>query len=228
MYVGKEGFRGLLEKYTISPWNFQLSLTGHTDTVTAILVRDERLFSSDIDGNVFAWNKDTGEMLLRFVGFPGSIYAMALMDDGLFAGGSDRSIIMWNMNSGEVLKQFSREHMEVLLRMKVIDGKLFTGSLTGSVIKWNSSDFTPLLLQKRANSVRSIALWKNFLISGGDDTVIRVYDSRLSNHLPVVTLAGNQEYVICLYIHENYLFSGGTDNLIMQWNLNNVTKMKIF
>lgn len=152
---------------------------------------------------------------------------MTIFEDTLLAGGAESSIKRWNIDTGELVRQFGRSHTESIWSIAAGDGKIFTGSVGGLVIKWNLSDFSSTLLQDRANSLRAFVIWKNYLISESFDGKIRVYDGSTSSHSPVTTFLGNQDWVVCLHIHENYLFSGGNDNLIMQWNLINITMIKI-
>ncbi|KAI3656639.1 hypothetical protein MP638_007413 [Amoeboaphelidium occidentale] len=228
LYVSIDNSQGELNKYLISPWSFQLRFVGHTASVSEIIVFNERIISSDANGIIFAWNKETGEIMMQYYGFQFYVFAMTIFGDTLLAGGAESSIKRWNIDSGEIIRTFAHTNYGQLLTIQVLNGIVFTGSSLGEVARWNLSDYSLYSLQKRSINVRATAAWKNYLISGCDDGKIRVYDSESSNILPVITLTGNQEFVFCLHVYENYLFSGGTDNLIMQWNLNNMTMMKIF
>jgi WD40 repeat protein len=228
LYVGKEGFEGILEKYTISPWNIKLSFVGHTSTISSILLYNEKIISADINGNIFAWSKETGEVIMQYFGFQNTVFAITIFEETLLAGGKGGSIIRWKIDNGEVIKTFAHTHAGNLLSMQVLNDKVFTGSSIGGVIRWNLSDYSPFILQRRLNSLRTIAVWKNFLISGSDDSRIRVYDSTSGDTLPVFTAVKHRSFVAFVHVYEDFLFSGGSDSLIIQWNLLNMTMLKIF
>lgn len=64
LYVSIDNSQGEIAKYSISAWNFQLSFVGHTASVSEIIVFNERIISSDANGIIFAWNKETGEIMI--------------------------------------------------------------------------------------------------------------------------------------------------------------------
>jgi WD40 repeat protein len=71
---------------------------------------------------------------------------------------------------------------------------------------------------------------KNFLLSGSVDKTIRVWnlasDENNNNnngalYSSLKVLSGHENYVVCMKVHQNFLFSGGRDFTIKRWNLEN-------
>jgi WD40 repeat protein len=68
-------------------------------------------------------------------------------------------------------------------------------------------------------------MWKNVVIGSGEDQTIRLFDQASDSALPFAILSDHTGAVNCLFVHNDLLFSGGSDALIIQWNLTSLTLM---
>lgn len=64
--------------------------------------------------------------------------------------------------------------------------------------------------------LRSVVSWKNFVISGGEDAKIRIWDVSFNSIDAYAVLVDHKLDVVCLYVHNDILFPEvvprGSDN----------------
>lgn len=217
-----------MEKFQISPATLQLRFQGHLDSVSAMYLSEDLLFSGSVDKIIICWNSITGEMLRKFVGHANAISAIVVVEDEVYSGSWDTSIIKWNKNDGRIIKVFPIINENIIKCIKYRDKSIFAGSVDTSIIKWNATtgDYSFIYIG-RIQKIFSITLWRSFIISGGEDSVIRLWDSTVNSVGASKTIFGHGNAVNVLLIYEETLFSGSSDSTIRQWRLEDFATLKI-
>ena len=131
-----------------------------------------------------------------YSGHSSSITCMVLSKDErtCFSGSKDNSVQMWDIE---------------------------TGTRTEIKRKWNRK--TNKNTQSHDGEVLSMALSSDsrYLVTGGRDNVVRVYDSR-SKYSEIQAFKGHRGHISCLsfQVGTYELFSGSADRCIKHWDLN--------
>lgn len=114
---------------------------------------------------------------------------------------------------------------------------MITGSFDGNVAQWNLEHFSdkglePEMMHRvaRAHAGKEVLCLSSHsltgsIVSGGNDTRIRCWSRR--DMQCVAELEGHQEGVTCLAADGALLFSGGEDDLILVWNLVDLTSAAV-
>ncbi|KAI3656808.1 hypothetical protein MP638_006598, partial [Amoeboaphelidium occidentale] len=156
-----------------------------------------------------------------------AIFALTTVGDELYSGGQDVFIIKWKITTGEIAKVLPMYHSNTVRWLAEKDGRLFSSSDDTNIIQWNVTQDSPVFFYLGQKiTLRAVALWKNYVLSGGDNTNIDIWDTSFESIQPFLTLSGHFNSVNCLKVHEDFLFSGSSDENIVQWNLTAFTILK--
>lgn len=206
----------------------QLRYQGHSDSVPALYLSEDLLFSGSVDRMIICWNSTTGVIIRKFAGHVNAVSAIVVVDDELYSGSWDISIIKWNKTDGRIIKAFPVINENIIKCVKYWNNSLFAGSADTSIIKWNvTTGNYSFIYTGRIRKIFSITLWSSFIISAGEDFVIRLWDSTVNSIDASRTIYGHGNAVNALLLYEETLFSGSSDSTIRQWQLEDFTTLKI-
>ncbi|KAI3659292.1 hypothetical protein MP638_003508 [Amoeboaphelidium occidentale] len=237
IYVATAQQGNSIQKRRISTSETSLFFTGHTDTVSCLVLREETLFSGSNDKTIIFWNVVNGQSIRILVGHAGSVTALTILGKDLYSGSNDGMVIKWDIASGDKLIDFPRRHTNVVKSLACNQNSLFSGSDDKSVIRWNKLNGSPeYFYLSQEIRIRSMFLWKNFIIGGRDDSDIQLVDASILKLEPIALMKGhisslgyyNQTMelddfdrhtgaVRTLSVDNLYLFSGGDDLIVRQW-----------
>jgi len=144
----------------------------------------------------------------------------------LAAVGVDALVHVWNIETGD-LKSF-KGHKTWISSMAFgrSNNNLYTADYQGVIHCWNylgDANTRPRwsIASADRGNVRALAIAGNgrFLLSAGDDTVIKAWDTK--NGKPVAQLPGHRECIFSLAVHpgEKHLVSGDLLGTIRKWTI---------
>lgn len=164
-------------------------------------------------------------------------YYLNLMDwgeNGLLAVSLAQSVYLWNYQSGEISNLIttdaSSNYVCSVNWMNQGGNCLAVGFADNSLQLWDASLGQPIRNLKGHSSRVSSLSWNNHLLSSGSrDTWILNHDIRARNNV-VSTFDGHQQEVCGLKWSPDgkTLASGGNDNNLFIWELNNNNRRKNF
>jgi WD40 repeat protein len=138
----------------------------------------------------------------------------------LYSGGDAGEIIKWNIDDGNIIKRFPNVHDTIVTCLAFKYNFLFSGSVDSTVVRWNTESGMPLLTYLGKNTkLRSLALWKTLVITGGENGELKLWDASINSVEFLAVLAENLVPVNTLFVYQTYLYSGGSDKVLSQWNL---------
>lgn len=185
------------------------------------------MFTGSFDKTIKSWDVETAQVLRTFVGHAAAVATVAVFNGELYSGGDAKEIIKWNMDDGSIIKRFQIVHDSVVTCLAFKSNYLFSGSGDSTVIRWDPESGTSLLTYLGKNTkIRALALWKFFFITGGENGDLKLWDASINSIDPLSTLAENLVTVNTLFVFENYLYSGGSDKILSQWNLTSFELVK--
>lgn len=215
-------------KLSIESGNILQSLYGHFDAVSSLFFLDNLLFSGSNDYLIICWNTANGEIVRQYVSHAEDVNTVAVFDGELYSAGAYKELFKWNINDGEITKRFPVSHENDIVCMAFRSKELFTGSLDSTVIKWDaaSGDFL-FLYTGRYTKLRSIVSWRDFIITGGDDEEIRMWDASIDSIEPFAVFDNGVASINILYLVDDYLYSGDTFGKVNMMSLTNFTLIRI-
>ena len=210
-------------------------LRGHTNWVWAIAFHPQgkHLASASEDGTVRLWDLETGDCLEVMADHTGGVYAVAVSPDGetIASGGDDLAIRLWDWKTGGL--QTLTGHSQRLRSMAFSpDGQLLASSgddallkiwqvQTGECLKTISCDrriwslaFLPLPDGNLAGSPQG-----DMIATGGDDQMIRVWDSQTQYCLKTFQGHDSQVWAIAFSPDGTTLASGSDDQTLKLWEV---------
>jgi F-box and WD-40 domain protein 1/11 len=221
VYVGKAEIFSQLFKLDISTLKLSESFEGHESSVFALAMSENLLFSGSADTTIICWNSDTGSIIRRFIGHSNYVYDLKVLGNGLYSTDSG-IIIKWNINDGLIAQIFSANHALDVRSILLKERSLFSGSLDGVVMRWDIFTGLPFFTYKEYDkSLRTIVLWANLVISGGDDGKLKAWDTSVQDIEPYFVVSITDTSICSLCVYGYTLFSGSSDSAIREWNLTN-------
>ncbi len=184
---------------------------------------DGRTFiSGDYDGNITAWDLESGEPLYRTrVDVP--VWSIAIAPDGssFVTASDDRTIRQWDLADGQLIKEFVG-HQDAVRAVTISpDGQtLASGSWDSTIKLWDlgSGELKETLTGHR-DRVVSLAISPdgNMLASSSIDKTLKTWD--IPSAQLIETLDRSSDWVLAVAFDpkETTLVSGGKDQTIKIW-----------
>jgi WD40 repeat protein len=182
---------------------------------------EKLLFSGSADTTIICWNSDTGSIIRRFIGHSDYVIDLKVLGNELYSTDSG-SIIKWHINDGLIAQIFSVKHTPYVVSILLKETSLFSGSQDGVVMRWDIFTGLPFFTYKEYyKALRTIVLWANLVISGGEDGKLKAWDTSVQDIEPYFVVSINDSSIGCLYVYGYTLFSGSSGRTIWEWNLTN-------
>lgn len=224
-----EGLQLQAMKQHLPTGEIVFNFEGHSNSVFALLLKGTSLFTASADTTIICWSTDDGTIIRTYFGHSDYVYSLTIFENDLYTGGRDRKIIRWNLEDAQIVKQFPFFSRGVIWAVEYRDHMLYSGATDGVALKWNLTSYLPdHFFAGRPLRLRSLAVWKNYIISGGDDTLIKLWDASINSVMPSTVIADHRGEVNCLSVSLDSLFSAGSDSIIRQWNLTDFSLAKNF
>ncbi|KAL3688251.1 hypothetical protein R1sor_014560 [Riccia sorocarpa] len=208
---------------------FQGSLEGHRDDVTALIISGEYLLSASFDKTVRVWSLEGMQLLKTFEGQHTQVILALAVDvesTRCFSGDQSGRICVWQLEE-DITTPFLTSWLEhddwrftgVACLAASEDGILYSGSGDRTIKAWSTQSFEYLCTMEGHKAlVSALVVEGDLLYSGGWDGVICVWfrsDHSLLAVLttPDLTMGGVRS--ICL--SKDLLFAGRDDGSIQIW-----------
>ena len=189
------------------------TLRGHDHNISGLLFlgpSDAQLVSCSRDTTVKVWEVSTGYCLRTLTGGHTEwVRCLAASADGALvaSGGNDQTIVVWNMSTGSPTLTL-REHTHV------VESLAF--SPVGTEVKLDekcsssSSTTTTTIVEKAGSSISSRAE-RAYLVSGGRDKTVKLWDAVTGQCL--LTFSDHENWVrsVCFHPSGQYILSVSDD-----------------
>jgi WD40 repeat protein len=170
------------------------TLSGHFDSVSAVAFNHSGtlLATGSYDATIRLWNIDqivdqpasssfqTPSLELRHT-YKVRAVVFGHDDKWIAAGGYDGRLIVWQLDGNNIVERNILAHSEAIRTLAVSQNGqwLASGCHDGKIKLWNLLDqWRPIDLPVASNvAIRTLAFAQNKLLSGGDDGVMRIWDT---------------------------------------------------
>ena len=194
-------------------------LIGHNHQVHTIAFCEDRVYSGSADGMILVSNRATLEQVMT-IESTDAVEALVVWEGLLISGHGGGYIGVWSKATGERKWEFLGHDHEIWA-LKTSGPLLVSASGDGSVKVWEMLAEGPWVCQNILKdgeaAVNALATWDGKVMSGADDGVIRVWDTKTG--LLEAKLTGHADWVKALLVHENRLFSASRDGTVRAWAL---------
>lgn len=221
--------RPFILKISIYDGTILMRYTGHMNTVSSLFLYGAFLFSGSLDYSVECWEEQSGLLVRSFLSHSFKVKVIAVYDGVLYSAGDDFFVLKWIINSGEIIEKFPVLHREPVSCLAYLPQKLFTASTDGTIVKRDSVSGELLFEYKgTTKNLRAAAIWKNFIFIGGDSSQIQIWDSSLDSMDVYSALSTNSRRIFCIFIFDNFLYSGGDDKFVRKFDIATSTLKRTF
>jgi WD40 repeat protein len=195
---------------------FKKIISNVTMPYAAVVSSDDKSILLGDYYKLFLWDIETKKIIKIFAGHNGTIYSVALSNDGKYAAsGSEGSLKIWDVENE---KEYSN--------LKI----LFPIDNNGTV-QWGTYE-EMMKKEKRAAQSGMLPIWAvafsfdgNLLVSGGFDSIIRLWDVKTgyllftNTGIPIISAAFSPD--------NKRLVTGGLDKSLILWDvMEGLTKIK--
>ncbi|KAN0050435.1 hypothetical protein ACTA71_003559 [Dictyostelium dimigraforme] len=225
-------------------------LIGHTGTVWALHLDDERVYTGSFDKTAKVWDTKTKKCRFTLAGHYYPIQCLDVKNNIMATGSLDNSIRIWDLEKGKSKGILTtRAHNFDVFCLQQIGDQIISGSSDSTVKVWNISEILNDTIEIPDADEEEEALQDNVMndpfavnnsftslpdINEPDHVhtnIISVNDktsTRYRNHnLTSTQTFKHQSCVTCLQVYGNILMSGGSDRVVRVWDLNTSQPIQI-
>jgi WD40 repeat protein/serine/threonine protein kinase/two-component SAPR family response regulator len=186
----------LLGELTVATGNDRL-LPGDRITALAVDQASRLLLTGASDGQISAWDLDSGEWVGRFAGHSAFVHELALSPDGqlLLSASDDRKVVLWDMASGQ--PRFTYTHP--------------TDAITAVAFSPDGVRFAAGI-----GTTRYVA---DFDTTSARDTRILLWDTATGNEVGQLVGHTGPVTTVAFSADGRYLLSGGFDSAVYLWEV---------
>ena len=195
----------------------------HRQSITAVeFSPDSRLLASaSADGNIGAWDPQTGQMLWYIENaHEGGVQSLAFSADSrlLVTGGRDNTVRLWDVASQRLLNTLER-HTDWVLEVAISrDNLIASASRDMTVRLWNRQGEHLNSLQGHTDFVTSVGFSATGeLVSASRDMTIRSWNPRTG--VPLRVFRGHNAWVHQVAVRHGMIASPSADGTVRLWVL---------
>lgn len=219
----------------IKIWNIQSetstpvsTLSGHYGRVSNVKFHPSAHYiaSSSFDLTWALWDLNKNTNILSQEGHANEVYTISFQVDGslLASAGLDSLGLIWDLRSGQSIMTL-HGHLKAVYGLDWSPNgyQIVTGSGDGTIKVWDlrkQEEISTILAHNNiVSDVRFEQDAGNFLVSGGYDNMINIYNA--DSWTKLKTLEGHTDRILSVCIGKDglQLFSGGWDRSIKSWTL---------
>lgn len=224
------------------------TLPGHIMGVNGVAISpDVKVIAScgGDDNTIKFWNLQTGELLRTVSGHTGDVNSVFFSPDGslLASGSSDCTSKVWDVKTGELIRSLSGLKLGVNSVAISADGQVLVSVRfdhtiklrnlqTGALLRILNNDSKILsptnrnqgnawhILRNHVCRGNSVAIAPDglTLISGGDDSNVKIWNMRTGALLDTLQGHSGTVYSVAIGTHSNIIVSGSSDETIKIWH----------
>jgi len=205
----------------------------HEKTVTSVKIatNNQKLISASLDSKIKIWKTSNGVVLYCLDAHKGPVLSIELNEEGtkLISGSDDGTIRLWDVRLGLPIGIIDIPMNSFNSLILSPDGVRVLAGLNETIQIWEVKQLHILKKLENFSTINAIILTndENSIVTGGDDTLLRVWD--VNSLLQTACLEGHSKPILVIKgFHENdHVVSGSADNTIRIWDLNKNEQLRV-
>jgi len=207
--------------------NSQKDDTG--EDLSAVFFTENTVYGGYIGGDVYGWNLKTGEIIYTMPGHTKSVKQIIQLNARIIASsGSDFMIRCWDTTTGLCESVIQ---LDGAINQMVKDDKylyVLTGHNTINVINSNNYQLINSLSLDERIVVKILVKGNTFYLATTENKV-EVFELKEDNVFePKFELRGHKDWIHCMKILDNFLYTGSDDKTVRVWNLTEQAQVEEF
>jgi len=215
---------GLICCWDIETGQFNFPMIGHTNRVNHMLASGNHQFvySSANDCTVRKWDVLSG-VCDNIFKFADPISVLRIKEDWnfMFTANWDKMVRVIDLDKSQVVKSFVASK-ETIKEMIVTDDTIVVAGCEPIIRAYDFTSGKSKQFMGHRGWVYCLLLHKNYLFSGGDDNMIRVWNIETSEQLE--TLSAHRNGVTSLVMCYNMLVTASFDHYVVTWDFEAMEK----
>ncbi|KAI3660853.1 hypothetical protein MP638_006610 [Amoeboaphelidium occidentale] len=213
----------------IQTGSIQRTFRAHQSLVYSFSVtNDSMMITSGFDDMIILWDLETGSILKRILlsRLDSRIRSIAVQNNLVVTGGLDSKARTIDLVSGRVVRTIDTDGFVFSV---VVSGEFFYIGKQNqpNVVRYSTQrGSSNLAYDGHTDSVFSIFLYNDILISGSADTTVVCWNA--SNARTLRVLSGHTDFVRVVAIFDGFLYSAGGDTYVVKWNIENGQILQMF
>lgn len=185
----------------------------------------ELLASGDEDGIIILYQVRQGEVGIPLEGHKEWVRSLTFSPDSslLVSGGADGIVRFWGVRTGQRQRTFTYADTAIrVLAFSDNGGFLNVGGRDNTVRRWNLETGNPKgAFTGHEGAVLTLISHDNWLISGGFDGLVNIWNTRTRATTPDLTLRGSRSPVRALALNQNatILLAAHQDGTLIIWDV---------
>ncbi|EDK31280.1 hypothetical protein TTHERM_00443109 (macronuclear) [Tetrahymena thermophila SB210] len=192
------------------------------DQFTAACFSENSVYGGYEDGLICSWNIKEGSLNSLYKGHSEAITELEFLNTRLLISASlDQTIRVWDTMNGMNETIYHLNGPVNLMRINKKYIQAITNKNTFVEINSDNSKVTKSV-HFTSTSVTSFITYENQLIIATINNIMEVYDLDSldqENVQPNYIIENNKDWILCMKILDNYLYTGGDDRRIKVWDL---------
>jgi len=211
--------------------------TGHTSSINCLYPytnkpKDEiKLYTASNDKTIREWAIEKGICTKVFEGHSSRVIGIIIdrTDEGdtMYSCSHDNTLKAWNLETAACLRTFNG-HTDQISCFGICDELLCSGSIDKTIRLWNKKTGEILAtIEGHTDAISALQVInlnnKRMLYSSSIDNTLRAWDISSDNipfiKEPQVIFKGHTDWIWCLKVVDNHVYTGSKDCTIRQWDL---------
>lgn len=207
---------GSIKKWDLKSLKCISTHKGHSEKVTALAIADDILISGSNDGMLFFWNEKTQKMKGFLIGHKSSVTALSVdpITMTLTSVSTDSMIKTWDLNALTCTNALTLEGK--ITSFLILSNRVIFGYSNGEIDILNAKTQEWEAYKEHKSAVTSLVYFNGMLISGSEDSTIRVQDLETRKHLHI--LKKHTSAITSLKIVNQTLISTSLDGSFRYWD----------
>lgn len=218
IYIGFS--QGLVRRFRIDDKSLCGEYKGHCDQITAVQKNQFFLFSASQDCNIRRWGLDSAICDVVYQ-FSDPISSIFLKENELYLVSWDRFLRVIDIEEGNIIHEFVASDKPIQC-LCVNENIVYVGGSDLVIKSWDLLSMKSTTYKGVRSWVMGLNIYENFLIGYSDDKMISVWDKITGKLLE--QFSGHKDGITCLGILGDQMYSGGFDQCVLVWDLEEMKK----